>query len=226
MKEEAIKFYSKHKLLVFPAVVAISSLILIVFVILPQTLRLITNQSTSEDLLNKSRVLEAKAAELDSLDEQDLSKKVQYALGVYPADKDFGNVMGILQTITSQAGFSIISLNLGDQSTQSYKITLQITGPKTLLPLLLASLEEAPRLIRVDNLEISSASVGRGVEAKLNLNILYSPAPASFGSVDSPLPILSEEDEGLLATLAGNRALPEKVVEEVSTPRGKANPFE
>lgn len=226
-KEDLLKFYAQYKLFIFPLVVAISSLILIVFVILPQTIKLVTNQGAEEELFNKSQFLEVKAQDLDNLDQEDLSRKVQYVLGVYPADKDFGNIVGIIQSVTSGAGFSIVALNLGDQTAQSYNITLQITGPRTLLPLLLSALESAPRLIRLDSLEISSSSSSQGIEADLGLNILYSPAPTTFGTVDSPLPTLSSEDEELLTILASQNPISEEVEEVVdSGPRGKANPFE
>ena len=100
-KEDLLKFYAQYKLFIFPLVVGISSLILIVFVILPQTIKLVTNQGAEEELFNKSQFLEVKAQDLDNLDQEDLSRKVQYVLGVYPADKDFGNIVGIIQSVTS-----------------------------------------------------------------------------------------------------------------------------
>lgn len=226
-KEDLLKFYAQYKLFIFPLVVGISSLILIVFVILPQTIKLVTNQGAEEELFNKSQFLEVKAQDLDNLDQEDLSRKVQYVLGVYPADKDFGNIVGIIQSVTSGAGFNIVALNIGDQNAQNYIITLQVSGPRTLLPLLLSTVEKAPRLIRLDSLEISSTSGSQGIEASLGLNILYSPAPTTFGTVDSPLPTLSSEDEELLTTLASQNPISEGVEEVVdSGPRGKANPFE
>jgi len=53
-----------------------------------------------------------------------------------------------------------------------------------------------------------------------------SSAPSEFGSVDSPLPELSEKDEEVITKLAkGGTALPAPQV-TVLGPRGKENPFE
>lgn len=234
MKKEAfLKFYSSYKLFIFPAVVTLSSLILIILVILPQTIKLITNQKIGDDLLNKSQNLEVKAQTLESINEEDLSRNVGYALAVFPSDKDFGNVVGLIQNITSQTGFNIVSLNLGGSTasktgTQSFNVTLQLIGSKTLLPSLLSALENGPRLMRVDSLEISSAATG-GIQVSLGLDVLYSPAPSHFGTVDSPLPQLSAKDEELLVKLArvGGEGVSSGASSGfVSTPRGKANPFE
>lgn len=232
-KETILKFYSNYKLLIFPAAVALSSLILIVLVILPQTIKLVTNQKVGDDLLSRSQNLEVKAQTLESINEEDLSRNVGYALAVYPSDKDFGNVVGIIQKITSQAGFNIVSLSLAGAGTaqagsQSFNISLQLTGSKALLPILLSGFENAPRLMRVGSLEVSSSASGaEGVQVSLGLDVLYADAPRDFGTVDSPLPQLSAKDEELLVKLArvGGQSVSAGRT-GVSTPRGKTNPFE
>lgn len=232
-KDNILKFYNKYKLFVFPTVVALSSLILIAFVILPQTLKLISNQKTSSDLLSKTQTLEVKAQTLEALNEDELSTKVVQALNVYPSDKDFGNALGIIQTITGRLGFNIASLEVGGSAKggQSYSISVQLTGPKVLISTLLNDFESAPRLMNVESIELSQAAGIQGVEVNLTLSVLFSPLPQNFGTVDSPLPRLSEKEEELLVKLA--RAQEESGIiissdaEAVpSSPRGKANPFE
>ncbi len=231
-KETILKFYSDYKIFIFPIAVTISSLILIAFVILPQAIKLISNQETGDILLQRTKFLEVKAQALEGYDEEDLSKKVNFALNVYPPDKDFGSVIGLIQAITAQAGFNIVSLSLGGGPTQTgaqnFNIALEISGPKTLLPSLLSALENAPRLMRVGNITISPAAGSAGVQASLGLEILYQAAPQNFGSIDSPLPELSEVDQELLVKLAGVQPSQQVVGDApVSTsPRGKDNPFE
>lgn len=233
-KETLLKFYSSYKMFIFPGVVALSCLILIVLVILPQTLKLISNQRVGDDLLNRSQSLEVKAQTLESIDGEDLSRNVAYALGVYPADKDFGNVVGLIQQISSQTGFSIVSLSLGGGSSkvgaQSFNVVLELAGPKALLPALLSGFEDAPRLMRVGSLEVSSSASGaEGVQVSLGLDILYASAPRDFGTIDSPLPELSAKDQELLVQLArvgGLSGAGSSTGGSVSTPRGKVNPFE
>lgn len=230
-KETILKFYSNYKLLIFPAAVALSSLILIVLVILPQTIKLVTNQKVGDELLSRSENLEVKAQTLEGINEEDLSRNVGYALAVYPSDKDFGNVVGIIQRIASQAGFSIVSLSLGGAGSaiggsQSFNVSLQLTGSKALLPILLSGFENAPRLMRIGNLEVSSPGAG-GVQVSLGVDVLYANPPRDFGTVDSPLPQLSAKDEELLVKLARVSGQPVSAPSDfVSTSRGKVNPFE
>ena len=230
-KVTILKFYSSYKLFIFPTVVALSCLILIVLVILPQTIKLITNQRVGSDLLVRSQNLEVKAQTLESLNSDDLSQNLGYALAIYPSFKDFGNVVGLIQETTSKVGFSIISLSLAGTGSktdaQSFNVSLQLSGSKALLPSLLANFENGPRLMRVGNLEVSSQS-GGGIQVSLGLDVLYSPAPADFGTVDSPLPTLSEKNQDLLVRLAKLSApsVSRGGVPFVSAPRGKTNPFE
>lgn len=234
-KAAIVKFYANYKLLIFPLVVALSSLILILLVILPQTIKLLINQRVGNDLLSRSENLEVKAETLASINEGELLQNLGYALNVYPQDRDLANVVGQVQIIAARTGFNIVSLNLGGGpltppkgGAQSFNVTLQLTGSKALLPLLLSELENAPRLMRVSSLEISSIAIagGSGIQVSLGIDVLYSVAPPEFGTVDSPLPQLSEKEQELLVRLAKVGSQRVGTGQVISAPRGKANPFE
>lgn len=233
MKKEAIiKFYTTYRIFIFPAIVALSSLILIVFVILPQFMALLTNQKNAADLRERSKSLEVKAQTLETYDLSDLQRKVGYALSSLPEDKDFATVLGLIQNLTAQSGFSVTSISLGSSTAkltnaQSYSIKLDVVGAKSLLEALFSNLEGSTRLMKVSNIELSNSPNQQSVNASIALDILYSPLPTNFGSVDSPLPEVSEKDEQLIATLAKNAAPALTSPANVSLPpRGRANPFE
>lgn len=232
-RETATKFYLTYRLYIFPVVVALSSLILIIFVIYPQVLKLITNQKVEGDFKIRSAILQAKVQALESYDEDDLSRKVNYALNVYPSERDFGNILGLVEGVTSQVGFSIVSANFGESSTklsgsQSYVLKMEVVGSRSLLPLLLSNIEDSGRIMKVSSMEISSSRDPQAVNVILAVDILYASIPGGFGTVDSPLPEFSSKDEELIAKLAASApqapSLP--VVPTTSGPRGKANPFE
>ena len=63
-KEDLQKFYLTYRLYIFPVVVAFSCLVLIILVIYPETVKLIINQKTQEEVLNKHKFLEVKAQTL------------------------------------------------------------------------------------------------------------------------------------------------------------------
>lgn len=231
MKKEAlVKFYSTYKLYIFPSAVAISCLILIIFVIYPQLGKLISNNKMAAELQSKAELLEVKAQTLEGLDESDLFSKLNYALLFFPADKDFTNVLGLLQNITSKSSFGILSFALGTQTeekeTQGYLVKLEVKGPRFLLPQLLASIENSDRVMRVTSIEVNLLP-GESVDVFLGVNALYLSAPSSFGTTDSPLPTLTQEDKQLIATLAKQGGvLKQPAVSAPTVPLGKSDPFQ
>ena len=238
-KEFIIRFYQRYRLYIFPFIVAVSSLILIIFVLLPQISSILSGQKSEKDLLSKASVLDVKAEELEGYDSSDLSQKVSYALSAFPSEKDFGNVIGLIQGLTSSVGFNVTSIQLGSSggktsNAQSYSVAVSLSGPKNLISTLFSTIEASPRLMKVSLIDITTNVSGESVDISLNIDVLYSPVPNNFGSVDSPLPKLSSDDEELLAKLASNPAFAASVATVSNTspdniqlpPRGKANPFE
>lgn len=233
-KEEILKFYQNHRLYIFPLAVVFSSLILIVFVIYPQMVKFISNYKVEREIIDKSKFLESKVRSLESYDSADLNRKVEFALNSYSIDKDFINAVGLLQNLTAQSGFSITSMSLGGNSQkkenaqdQSYSIKLEITGPTTQLPALLSSIDSSPRLMRVSSMDTVLEKDPKSAVISLNVEVLYSAAPKDIGDIYAPLPSLSEQDEEIIAKLAGLSSqanFQQPVVQ--SGPRGKENPFE
>lgn len=230
-KEEIASFYLKYRIFIFPGVVALSSLILIILIIIPQIFKLISNQNKEGDLISKSKFLEVKAQALENYDINDLSSKASIALSSYPADKDFSNVIGLIQNLTLQSGFSIISMNLATATTKTagsekYNIELSLTGPRLQVEAFLSAIEGSTRLMKVSSIDIANTIDPQIVNLSLNLDILFGPLPSSFGSADSPLPELSSKKLELLAKLT-NDFTPVASLENIELPaRGKANPFE
>ncbi len=231
MKKETInKFYLRYRLYIFPAIVALSSLFLIIFAIYPQTAKLIENQKVAGDLTNKSKFLETKVVALESYNGEDLSQKVGMALDAFPADKDYGNILGLLQGLAAQSGFTISSIALGNTSgklgnASNFEIKLEIKGPRNLFQIFLMNLENSPRIMRVSSIDISSAQASEALDAAVVIEVLYSPSPQSFGTVDSPLPTLSQKDEEILVALS-RTTLTASFSAVQPSQRGKANPFE
>lgn len=226
-------FYSKYKMIIFPAVVVLSCLILVIFVIFPQLMSLLSGRTTEGELSNKIKFLEVKAQTLQSINEQDLDIKVNTVLGALPADKDYANVMSALQSAVTKWGFTIDSFTLSGQdvkagSSQGYLTNVEITGARALLPSLLNDIESMNRVMRIESLQVSGGQDAAGVKVSLAIIALYAPAPSTFGGADSPLPTLSEKDEEIITKLTSTAPaqVVEIGVEEVVIPTGKVNPFE
>lgn len=231
MKKDAIvKFYLNFRLYIFPAVVAISSLILILFVIYPQAVKLIKNQRVASDLAKRHQFLETKASTLGSLDEGDLSNKLEFVLAAFPVERDFNNILGLLQKIASQKGFNITLLAVQQSSQvslqESYTTRLEIVGPKERLKDFISAIESSVRIMKVGTIEISATKQGDIINATITVEVLYAAAPQTFGSVDSPLPNFTKNDEELISKLTtGTVTVTPPTTFPVSS-RGKSNPFE
>lgn len=230
-KERILEVYLNFRIYIFPAVVLISALILIIFVIYPQTVKLIQNQNVHNNLEEKTKFLEAKASSLNSLDEDELVQKVGYVLAAFPTDRDFGNIVSLLQAITKENNFNISTLSVNTSSeslggNQKYGIKLDGIGFKSSLPRLISAIESSVRIMKVRSMEISPSAGSDIVSAILGIEVFYSPPPQTFGGPDSPLPEISQRDEELIETIATFITKP--AAEEVGSfgPRGKSNPFE
>lgn len=233
MKEELTKFYQKYRIFIFPAVVAISSLFLIVFAIIPQISKLIDNQKAVNVLAAKSDLLEAKAATLENYDNEDLTEKVQLVLRTYPADKDPANILGFLQQLVTSSGFSVTSISPSSSSNKlvsgsGYSVRIEVIGTKALFENLLDNLENSARLLAVSSIDIAESG-SQLLNATLELEVLYANVPTTYGTDDSPLPKIKQQDETMLAKLAKLNATTKSSEDSSSmiyVPRGKSNPFE
>lgn len=231
-KEELLKLYFNYRLYIFPAIAVISSLILISLVIFPEANKLLRNQRVEQEISKKSKFLEVKAQSLENYDSADLNAKVGHILNSYPAEKDFGNVVGLLQNLTAQAGFNITSLSVGGlgkaPKLQSYAVKLDLLGSIKFLPVLINNIEHSFRLMRVSSIETTAGKDPQSAVVSLNVEVLYGEIPKEFGSTDSPLPELSQKDEAVLAALAeaAPNTFPQKQASAGASLRGKANPFE
>lgn len=236
MNEEFTKFYQTYKLYIFPIIVGLSSLILIIFVIYPQTVKLILNQQAQGELTTKTQFLDTKVQALEGYDANVLGNQVNLALGFYPADKEIVPILGLLQNIASESGFSIVSISLSGggvktqgSKTQSYVVKLEALGSIQALPHFLSTIEGSPRLMRVSSFDVTSANSSKGASIAIDVDVLYSAPPSDLGSIDSPLPELSQKDQEVISKLASlnkNSFLSQQEASVSSGLRGKVNPFE
>lgn len=226
--DTSVNYYQKYKLFIFSGIVLFSSLILIIFVIYPQISKLIANQKVEGEIISKTKFLDDKAQELEKYDRIDLDRKVALALNSYPADKDFISAFSLLQNLVSQSGFTIAAISLGSSSLKTgYDLKVDILGPAPLVPALLSNIERSSRLMRIGSIETVAGTDPQFVNVALNVNVLFSPTPPSFGSVDSPVAELSQKDEDVIAKLASAlNSIPATQSATQNVPRGKANPFE
>lgn len=179
--------------------------------------------------MTKVQFLDSKVSALESYNEEELSSKLAIALSAYPSEKDFQNVLGLLQQLVSGSGFTITSISLGSSAgksgnSDSFIVKLDVKGSKQLVQNLLNNLETAPRLIKISTIDVSLNQLTETTDVSLSLDLLFASTPKDAGGADSPVPELNQKDEEVLATLRKiNESMPKELVQ---SPRGKPNPFE
>ncbi|MBU0999850.1 hypothetical protein KKE78_00440 [Patescibacteria group bacterium] len=231
-KKTIIQFYNHYKLYIFPTAVVLSSLFLIIFAIYPQTAKLIENQKVAGEMQKKSNFLASNVIALEDVNSEDLSEKVGITLSAFPAEKDYGRILGLLQGLVVQSGFTISSVTLGNVSgkvgnASSYEVKLEVKGPKILFQGFINNLESSPRIIRVRSLDIVFVQASEILDTSVIIEVLYSPLPQTFKG-DSPLPLFGQAEEELLISLSNLSKinLTASSSAAVYSQRGKVNPFE
>ncbi len=230
--ETSANFYQKYKPFIFSGIAVFSSLILIIFVIFPQTSKLIANQKAESEIISKTKFLDEKAQAFAKYDKTDLDRKVAIALNSYPVDADFVPTISLLQNLVSQSGFVTTAISLGSRSlktanTDSYDFKIDILGPAALVPVLLNNVESSSRLMRVASVETVAGTDPQVANITLEVSILFSPTPPSFGSADTPISELTQNDEDVIAKLAkAVNSIPASQSASQAVPLGRSNPFE
>lgn len=229
-KEGFINIYSKYKLILFPAVIVIVTILIGYFVLFPQIGNLISSQDKITEISRKVKVLNEKVKKLESLDEQDLKDKLAIVLNTLPQEADFAKTLSIIQTLAVQYQFIIVSFQTGrsdDKSLKlaSYGVSLDLSGPKDQVERFIESINTNFRMMRTGRLDINIPQGGNDATTTLSVDVYFSQIPTSIGAVDAPLAELTNQDEELINELESSQPI---IAEEFIPlgPRGKPNPFE
>lgn len=230
-KQELIEIYTKYKFFFLLFIIVVSSIILTFFVIYPQVQKLISDQDQIRELNKKTTLLEDKAQKLDSINEDDLKEKLAVALRALPAETDFAQALGMIQTLANSYQFIIVNFQTSLSTEKeglkltNYSVNLDLVGPKILVQRFVDSINENFRLMRTVSLQINVTGKKEEATTVVSVDIFYSRVPATVGAIDAPLPEISNSDEEFISELA--RSQPVVEAQPILTgPRGKANPFE
>lgn len=232
-KEDLKKFYVKYRILIFPALVGLSSLILIITVIFPQVRVLISNYQTLNQIKAQEDSLNVKAAQLSNIDQNKLSQNLSLSLSALPADPSLADAVARIQEVVFSSGFNLISVNISYGNTKmvppGFTIIAAIEGPGAILGNLLVNIESSPRVMKVSSVELNRIRNSDAVSVALSVDAYYQEIPQSLGKIDDPLPTLLQEETEILNNLAQNQfslASQATSVDLSLVQKGKANPFE
>jgi hypothetical protein len=218
--------YLQYKLIILPILVGIASLIIIVFVIVPQVQNLLEGQQKLSLEKNRLAIVEAKAEELENINQDIYNQKLGIALASLPIEKDLNVTIGVFRQLAASVSMSLSSMRLNSQGAENdgFTVRAEMFGPTKSLGDLLEVIDNSPRIMKLQSFE--TASVGNStdvVSVSMIVKVYYSPAPTTLGPVDTPLPVLTERDGATLDKLTQNQI---PLGQTVVLPNGKTNPFE
>lgn len=222
----------EYKFLIYPFVTVLAALFLLFIFILPQLKNFFEGQKNLTVMENRARVLEAKASDLESYDKDRLEERLGVALASLPTEKDLPVVLGILQSLSANSAVTLVSFQISgpqvsDPKSSSFGVKLDITGTTRALENFVESIEASYRVMKVSSVEVSPLGTSGQISSIVGVDVFFTPAPKEFGSIDEPLPKITEQDEEIIAKLATSETLAETLSPlAASEETGKSNPFE
>lgn len=232
--EELKIYYIKYKQFVFPILTVVASLIIIVFVIMPELKSYTNIREQINTLQKRTDNLEVKAEELGKIDPDTSQQNIKVAFTILPADQDVPRAMATLQDAINQSGLVLKSTaysgsgNVAGKS--SFLLNVSVLGRLSSVRDFLVKLQETPRLYQVESLAAQFQSTGDVVEASLPIAVFYEQVPGNIGTLDHPAPKLTDSEEQMLANFY--RYIPRSYLENEldssasAVPLGKLDPFE
>lgn len=222
----------RYQLLGWPLVSIVISLLLLVFIIIPQLLGIKSTQDSIAQLNTRVGNLNAKANSLNSVDTKSYQDNLNVALIVLPTDKDIPSAIGQIQTLLANNNLQLNGMSFAHSDTppsaalQNYQIKIDVTSDQNSLKNLVNSLKGAPQIMQVTTLDITGDQRTSSLDSTLTLEIFYQGLPTALGDLEQPVSPLTQADTSLLADLQKRTQGAAQVSSVNLGPRGKANPFQ
>lgn len=218
----------KYKIYILPAVSAIICLGLISLVIVPQVKGLLEAGKKNTELNHRLEVLQTKINALEKTDKSSIRENIKTSLSALPDDKNIPNaITQILYflNINSLQLESLSSSGAGDG--ESVQIRMDISGNINNLKNFMARLKEAPRIIKIQSLDITGGRVTGNIQASIVLSVFFAQLPDKIGGIEQPVPQVTPQDLEVLSLIKSNAAaFPTITATSSAGVKGKADPFQ
>jgi Tfp pilus assembly protein PilO len=173
--------------------------------------------------------LTQKESYLNNLDEFELNQKTQVVLKAIPAEKDIITPFSIFKILASQFNLEIqgVDINLGDDSLKndvgSFSFFLKVKGTFEQLVNFIEKMKKIFPIMSIKEVDVEIKK-DNSLLAKILIETYYSPFPEKIGSVESPILLVTSQEEKIYQEISGfSSILPE--TEEIDIKMGKENPF-
>ena len=176
----------------------------------------------------KLAVLQRKSQLLQSLDKEEVSRRVAKLEEVFPSEKPVLNLIASLIQLAreEEVTFGGIELRPGKMSQseekeerlQEFVIDFSIGGELANITSFISSLEKTSPLMKIVDISLSL----KGPNASFGVQVYYQAFPEVLGLIDQPVPLLSEKEQIVLEEISDYRRVE---VVQATAPVGKENIF-
>ncbi|MDO8429128.1 MAG: hypothetical protein Q7S88_00680 [Candidatus Daviesbacteria bacterium] len=245
LSEQLKKNYQEYRLIIWPVVITISSVVILIMVVIPQIFSYISSGEEIAGVITQVEALENKALQLQSINELQISQDLEVAYTVLPIEGDIPQSVVILQSIAAKSGLQVtgVHFNQGQlidkingedlkSAKGSYNINLTVIGTPDQIKQFLTNLKLAPKIFQVDSISAVFKKSALSLEVEIPIMVFFESPPATIGNVSDPVPALTKKEEELLTVLSQvvptyNQiiATTSAQVDVSSVPLGKIDPF-
>ncbi|KKQ66428.1 MAG: hypothetical protein US86_C0005G0039 [Candidatus Daviesbacteria bacterium GW2011_GWA2_38_24] len=227
---------NRYQIYLWPAAAGIVSVALIVFIAFPQFQQVFGFVSSISELTTTVNNLQEKIKSLSSIDETVYRDNLNLTLRVLPTERDLISVISQIQLLASSTGVRIDGINFSNSASgeissagsgeESFIVSIGISGSPEQFKNFLTKLRTAPRIMKVEGIDISTGRSGVSGQANFTLKTFYQNLPSSLGDVEQPLPTLSAADnETLVRIQQAFKDLPIITTDNAVGAKGKTDPF-
>ncbi|MBI4078682.1 MAG: hypothetical protein HY429_00050 [Candidatus Levybacteria bacterium] len=198
------KIYAKYKEYIVPAFVLVACLLLVIFVIIPQTRNLIETKEKEEETKARIRRLKENINFISSIDEKIQDKEFQLLLRALPIEKDYVGIITAIVSASQQTGVGIgdFSFQIGSLSSDTIQEATTISFTVTLH----GGIDEAKRFLREleNTLPISDSETIKfeSLSTSVAVSFHYKPFIPQIIDYRTKLEPFSKQDRELISTIS------------------------
>ena len=149
------------------------------------------------------------AIELENIDELSTQEDLKVVFEILPIEQGVPQAMTILQDMVAKSGLELKSTTFGSGGSSkqasgedNFKFNIAVSGQINLLRDFLMKIQNSPRIFQVESIGVQFQKTEGVVEADIPLSVFYQSASGDMGSMNQPLPKLSDKDKELLKKLS------------------------
>lgn len=195
--------------------------------IVPQVKQILNAKNNLDQETARLEKVKRKLNELRTINQNDLSQRTDLSLQALPPEKNFLDLLSNLQKAANSnslavESFQIIPGNLNVTQQGKLNLKMGVVGSLENVKNFLVSAENILPIIDMKTVKIGIEK--EIVTTDISLDLSFLPLPKTLGSIDSPIPHLTADEEKVLSKLSGFEHIPNDLGGS-SVPTGKDNPF-